>query len=144
MKNAPRIIFGLVTVLALSSLPACSGAPKSDLHMMPLSQFPAEVQSAPVDVREAYQFAAANPDVMRAIPCYCGCVNIGHKSNYDCYVLSAYPTGGVVIDPHALNCQVCIDITQDATRLLREGRTAPEIKAYVDSVYSKLGNSTMP
>ena len=112
--------------------------------MMPMDQMPAEVQSAPVTVQEAYQFAAANPDVMKNIPCYCGCGNIGHTSNYSCYVSSVDEKGVITFDNHALGCSICVDITQDAMRLLKEGKTVPEIKAYIDATYGKYGTSNMP
>lgn len=112
--------------------------------MMSMEQMPAEVQSAPVTVQEAYQFAAANPGVMKAIPCYCGCGGIGHTSNYDCYVSSVDAQGNITFDNHALGCSICVDITQDAMRMMREGKTVPEIRAYIDAAYSKYGTSNMP
>ena len=112
--------------------------------MMPLHQMPAEVQAAPPVVQASYQFAAANPDVMKGIPCYCGCGGIGHTSNYSCYVQSTDPNGKITWDDHALGCSLCVNITQDAMRLVKEGKTVPEIKAYVDSTYAKYGTSNMP
>src|SRR5512138_631004 len=84
----------LIGVIALVSLPACSSQ-SSDVHleMTSMDQMPAEVQWAPVTVQEAYQFASANPDLMNNIPCYCGCRNVGHTSNYNCYVESADDNG---------------------------------------------------
>lgn len=145
MKNSQKIFFILIiSVIALGSLPACSAQETADLHMMPMDQLPADVQSAPVTVQTAYQFAAANPDVMKHIPCYCGCGNIGHTSNYSCYVSHVDEKGAITFDNHALGCSICVDITQDAMRLLKEGKTAPEIKAYVDATYGKYGTSNMP
>jgi len=112
--------------------------------MMSMDQMPADVQSAPVVVQQAYQFAAANPDVMQHIPCYCGCGEMGHTSNYDCYVSNMNDNGKIIFDDHALGCSICVDITQDAMRLLKEGKTVPEIKTYVDATYSKYGTSNMP
>jgi len=135
----------LLAMLLVIALPACSTpAQSSDLHMMPMDQLPAEVQSAPVSVRTAYQFAAANPEVMKNIPCYCGCGGIGHTSNYSCYVTRADTNGAITYDNHALGCSVCVDITQDAMRLLRDGKSVPDIRAYVDATYSKYGTSNMP
>jgi len=140
-----RMIF-LTTILTIlvAFLPACSGTSKRDLIMMSMDQMPADVQSAPVVVQQAYQFAAANPDVMQHIPCYCGCGEMGHTSNYDCYVSNMNDNGKIIFDDHALGCSICVDITQDAMRLLKEGKTVPEIKTYVDATYSKYGTSNMP
>jgi hypothetical protein len=112
--------------------------------MMPLDQMPSEVQSAPVVVQQAYQFASANPDVMKNIPCYCGCGNVGHTSNYSCYVSHVDEKGGITFDQHALGCSICVDITQDVMRLLREGKSPQEARAYIDSTYSKYGPSNIP
>ncbi len=49
------------------------------------SILPADIRKAPDDVREAYRFAIANRDVLRYIPCYCGCGEQGHTSNASCY-----------------------------------------------------------
>ncbi len=111
--------------------------------MMPLDQMPAEVQTAPAVVQQAYQFASANPDVMKNIPCYCGCGNIGHTSNYSCYV-SSVENGSTTFDHHALGCSICVDITQDVMRLLREGKSTQQIRVYIDGTYSKYGPSNIP
>jgi len=144
--NFPKILLLIVTLsLAASTLQACSSTSASvGLKMMPMDKMPAEVQAAPSVVQAAYQFAAANPDVMKGIPCYCGCGSIGHTSNYSCYVQSAAANGAITWDDHALGCSICVDITQDAMRLSREGKSVPEIKAYVDSTYGKYGTSNMP
>jgi hypothetical protein len=67
---------------------ACSGSEtKADsLKMSSAAELPAEVRAAPLIVQQSYQFAAANPDVLGQIPCYCGCGAMGHTSNYACYV----------------------------------------------------------
>jgi hypothetical protein len=109
-----------------------------------MDKMPAAVQSAPGSVRTAYQFAAANPDVMKQLPCYCGCGSIGHTSNYSCYVSHEDPQGSITFDNHALGCSICVDITQDTMRLMRDGKTVPEIRAYVDVTYSKYGTSNVP
>jgi hypothetical protein len=133
-----------IILLSLLALPACSAQMEGDLRMMPFDQMPAEVQSSPVVVQQAYQFAAVNPDVMKQIPCYCGCGDIGHTSNYSCYVSGVDDKGNITFDNHALGCSICVDITQDVMRLLKEGKTVLEIKAYVDATYSKYGTSNMP
>jgi hypothetical protein len=139
------MFLALIAILPLSFLPACSSTAKSgSLSMMPMDKMPAEVQAAPSVVQTAYQFAVANPDVMKGIPCYCGCGNIGHTSNYSCYVKGVDAQGTITFDDHALGCSLCVDITQDAMRLTQEGKSPPEIKAYVDATYVRYGTSNMP
>lgn len=139
------IFLFLIGLIALVSLPACS-AQSEDVHlnMTSMDQMPAEVQSAPVTVQEAYQFASANPDLMKNIPCYCGCGNVGHTSNYNCYVESVDGNGNFRWDSHALGCSICVDITQDVMRLLKDGKSPPEIRATIDQTYSKYGPSNIP
>ena len=138
------IILFLLAVSSLIALPACSTQTSGSLHMATLDQMPAEVQAEPVVVQEAYRFAAANPDVMRHIPCYCGCGPIGHTSVYSCHVSRVDVQGRITFDTHSMGCSICVDITQDTMRLLRKGKSIQEIKAYVDTNYSKYGRSNMP
>lgn len=76
----PKILFPImIAILILALLPACAARQSGDsVKMAPMAGMPAEVQKAPVTVQQAYQFAIANPEVMKQIPCYCGCGNIGH------------------------------------------------------------------
>jgi hypothetical protein len=137
----------LVTLLSLG-ITGCQSGPANgasgELMMASLEEMPAQVQSAPLTVQQAYQFAAANPDVMQQLPCYCGCGSMGHKSNYACYVSGTDANGEPVIDTHALGCSICVDITQDAMRLLKEGKSIAEIRQYVDATYAKYGPSNIP
>jgi hypothetical protein len=145
-KTRKFLILSIIVVLLTNAISACSTPKSSEVHlyMMPLDQMPDEVQSAPVAVQEAYQFASINPDLMKDIPCYCGCGNIGHTSNYDCYVSDVDTQGNIKFDNHALGCSICVDITQDVMRMLREGKTPVEARAYVDATYSKYGPSNIP
>jgi len=125
-------------------LSACSAGNQKNLVLMSLDKMPVEVQAAPVSVQQAYQFAAANPDLMKQIPCYCGCGAMGHTSNYACYVQDVDASGIIVFDTHALGCSICVDITQDAMRLLKSGKSPRDIKAYVDATYGQYGPSNIP
>lgn len=142
-KSHKLIFFSLISILLLAALPACSGQSKNDQAMMSPGQMPSEVRSAPAVVQQSYRFAAANPDVMKQIPCYCGCGGVGHTSNYSCYVQSVDGNGVITFDHHALGCSLCVDITQDVMRLQREGKSTQEIRSYVDSSYTKYGPSNM-
>ena len=148
MKISRKLLFTLlIGLIMLASLPACSTPSEaSDVHlnMASMDQMPAEVQSAPVIVQEAYQFSVANPDVMKNIPCYCGCGNIGHTSNYACYVSQVDENGQITFDNHALGCSICVDITQDVMRMLKDGKSPEEARTYIDATYSKYGPSNIP
>jgi hypothetical protein len=120
------------------------GGPDPTLEMASVNVLPTEVKTAPVSVREAYQFAVANPEILGEIPCYCGCAPVGHTSNYACYISSVDEDGTITFDSHSLGCSICVDITQDTMRLLKDGRSVPEIRSYVDNTYSRYGPSNMP
>ncbi len=146
MRNKRSLFFlTLASLIIVGTLTTgCSAA--TDVHklqMASLDPMPQEVKMSPVTVQQAYQFAVANPDVMKQIPCYCGCGKVGHTSNYSCYVASEQ-NGKIEYDLHAVGCSICVDITQDTMRLLKEGKGPGEIKAYVDSTYSKYGSSNIP
>ena len=134
-----------LTLIVSGTLSAC--ATKTAEHTFPMASMdgmPAEVQSAPVTVQQAYQFAVANPDVMTHIPCYCGCGSMGHSSNYSCYVSSDSTDGSITYDNHALGCSICVDITQDTMRLLKQGKAVAEIKTIIDQTYAQYGPSNIP
>ena len=148
MFSKAHKFFFLLVVMALigTAVSACSTSSSSEVHlvMSPLDQMPMDVQSAPVAVQEAYQFNVANPDIMQDIPCYCGCGDIGHTSNYDCYVSDVDASGKITFDNHALGCSICVDITQDVMRMLRDGKTPQDARVYIDNTYSKYGPSNIP
>jgi hypothetical protein len=51
----------------------------------------------PVDqTRAVYQFAAEHPEVLKFVPCYCGCESSGHPHNESCFVKRRDATGNVV------------------------------------------------
>ena len=150
MKSSdyPKILVVLIFMpVFMAFLSGCSSKATStqeDLSMASMDGMPAEVKAAPVTVQQAYQFAVANPDVMQRIPCYCGCGAMGHTSNYACYVDDADANGNITYDTHALGCSICVDITQDTMRLVKQGKTVPEIKLYIDQTYSQYGPSNIP
>lgn len=136
----------LLLILILSTvLTGCSSGSQNstpDLKMAPMSDMPAEVKKASVTVQDAYRFNVANPDIMKQIPCYCGCGDMGHASNYACYVQDD-TNGKITFDSHALGCSICVDITIDTMRMLKEGKSVTEIKQAVDDTYAKYGPSNI-
>lgn len=131
------------TVLAAgcSSNTAAANSSHGDMKMAPVSALPAEMQSAPTTVREAYQFAVANPDALKNVPCYCGCGAMGHTSNYSCFVKSAGTDGKVVFEKHALGCSLCVDIAQEVIKLSQEGKSPGQIHDQVVATFSQYGPS---
>lgn len=79
-----------------------AGSAETESKLAPVSQLPQKVRSAPLVVQEAYQYAIANPETLAKFPCYCGCGNMGHKSNLNCFIDEFNPDGSIVFDYHAL------------------------------------------
>ena len=146
-----NIIFVMTILIVLGFLlTSCGDTTNSQnntsgvYHLAHIDSMPAEVQAAPKVVQTAYQFAAENPDVLKGIPCYCGCGAMGHTSNYSCYIAGENQDGALTFDNHALGCTICVDITTDAIRLLEDGKPLPDIRAYIDQTYSQFGPSNIP
>src|SRR5581483_6556949 len=57
------------------------------------------IQRLDPEAREAYTFALERPDVLSAVPCYCGCMSVGHTSNLACFVKRT-PDGKSALDNH--------------------------------------------
>ena len=144
--RAKQILLVLMLTISLSLFAAaCSGQETTrSYELASLTGMPLDVQKAPATVQQAYQFAVANPEVLTQLPCYCGCGGMGHTSNYSCYVADNDPDNNPTFDGHALGCSICVDITQDAMRMLDDGKSIAEIQVYVDQTYSRFGPSNMP
>ena len=62
------------------------------------NEWPPELSELSADTQAMYRYAAANHDVLQYMPCFCGCVNAGHTSNFDCYIREVYPDGRIRLD----------------------------------------------
>lgn len=142
LSLAGGLLTGCGAATAASSSSSAT-ATEHEMSMAPMSMMPDEVKSAPLVTQQAYQFAVAHPEVTQHIPCYCGCGAMGHTSNYACYVENVAADNTVKFDLHAIGCSICVDITLDAMRLTKEGKSPQDIKAYVDKTYSQYGPSNM-
>jgi hypothetical protein len=131
------LLFG--TVL-LSACGAGNSPSHANLAMAPASSLPQEMQKAPTSVRESYQFAVANPDALKNVPCYCGCKSIGHTSNLSCFVKEFDGSGQpVAFDNHALGCSLCVDISRDVMKMTGDGKTPTAIHQAILDTYSQYG-----
>ena len=137
-----RLLILVVILMAGLVLAACSPASgENAAKLAPVSDLPPAMQEAPQRVRTVYQFAAANPEALENVPCYCGCGAIGHHSNLACFVKEIGPDGKPVFDDHAMGCSICVDIAQDVMRMTAEGREPAAIRADIVATYSKFGPS---
>ena len=93
---------------------------------------PAYVQDLPDAWQSAYAYALARPDVLQWLPCYCGCVGMGHRSNLDCFFGRREIEGYFAYEEHASYCDICVETADLAQQMLREGNTIIEVRAAVD------------
>ncbi len=86
---------------AMSAGPAAQRAPTSQglivaPDLPPLSAAAVASGPRPVEtIRAVYEFAARHPEVLRYVPCFCGCETAGHEHNADCFVAGRTTDGAV-------------------------------------------------
>ena len=95
-------------------------------------------------VRAVYDFAARHPEVLRYMPCFCGCDrSAGHRGNHDCFVKSRDAQGRVLEwDSHGLGCAICLDVGKDAMLMFNSGASVASIRAAIDKKYAGTGPPT--
>ncbi len=134
-----RALFAL-TAVALSATIAVVAAQgtassKTSIAAMALPPLPNPgfAPARPMETtRMAYEFAARHPEVIKYVPCYCGCERSGHGSNESCFVRSRDARGGVTWDAHGWGCTICIDVAAEAARMHAGGADAASIRTAVD------------
>jgi hypothetical protein len=70
------------------------------LPPLPVASF-APARPQPI-VQAVYEFAARHPEVLRYVPCFCGCERSGHGNNEDCFVAGRDADGRPRWDTHGL------------------------------------------
>ena len=96
---------------------------------------PAFVSGASADTQEAYAFALSAGGAIQYMPCYCGCVGMGHRSNLDCFLRRSEGPAASGFEEHASNCDVCVQIALTTKHMLAGGSSLSEIRAAVDATY---------
>jgi len=94
-------LLSFIILLAVAVVVGACGSAEAELSLAPESELPDFVQDAPPQVKEAYRFAIANPDVLSAFPCYCGCGAMGHQNNLQCYIKDIRADGSMEFENHA-------------------------------------------
>ena len=113
-------------------------APPTDVATadMPMADADAMWAARPDYVRSntmteaAYHYAINHPQIVKWMPCYCGCGGMGHESNLACYVK---PDG--TFEEHASYCDICVKITLKTKDLTEQGKTLREIRQVVDDTW---------
>ncbi|MDE5415103.1 PCYCGC motif-containing (lipo)protein [Alkalihalobacterium chitinilyticum] len=71
---------------------------------------------------------------LEKIPCFCGCGEIGHTSNHNCF-FTYNEDGQRILEKHGEYCQVCLDLTNIYVELKGEGKALQEIREYIDRMF---------
>lgn len=92
----------------------------------------------PMDiVRATYDFAAQHPEVLKFVPCYCGCGAQGHKANESCFVARRDAKGNVLEwDTHGFGCTICVDVAREAMQLYASGADVNSIRAAIEKKWT--------
>jgi hypothetical protein len=82
--------------------PPLRKTPNGDLlETVPKGALPSFAIKSGPKVLEAYRYAAEHGESLRYIPCFCGCKNVGHRSNEDCYVTERHGDGRITFNSHS-------------------------------------------
>ncbi len=93
----------LAPLTTVAAQPRLRRTPSGDLlETVSKGGLPSFAEMAGSKVQEAYRYAAENGETLQYIPCFCGCKNIGHRHNGDCYVGERHPDGRITFNSHAV------------------------------------------
>lgn len=107
-------------------------------HLETKEGLPKYAQRNP-EIQAAYEYALEKPELLKQIPCYCGCSRFGHKNVEDCFVKKFKEDGRVVFEEHGANCGICYLTVLDSRTLLNEGKTLEEVRGFINEKYSRYG-----
>lgn len=136
---ASAVVVAIAAILATGYVAAQgsrAAAPRVKTPPLPAMGF-APVR--PIDVVKAtYDFAAQHPEVLRYVPCYCGCgMEAGHKSNESCFVARRDAAGNVAEwDTHGWGCTICVDVAREAMQLHASGASVAAIRTAIDKKWA--------
>ena len=100
-------ILGILGAIGALSVRSAAGGPVAtdrfgdQLQTLARNELPEFVKSAGPEVRAAYRYAVEQGRDLEYIPCFCGCKNIGHRHNRDCYIKSENRDSTVTYTSHA-------------------------------------------
>jgi len=129
------VVASAFTVAQAAKAPAAQARRISAPPLPPMGFAPVR----PIDVVKAtYDFAAQHPEVLRYVPCFCGCgMEAGHKNNESCFVARRDAAGNVVEwDTHGWGCTICVDVAREAMQLHASGASVSAIRAAIDKKWA--------
>jgi hypothetical protein len=118
-----------------------SGASSLQMVAPDLPPLPPGMERAvrPVEVvKAAYEYAARHPEILKYMPCFCGCERMGHRGNDDCFVEKRDANGRVTEwVAHGMVCEVCIDVATKARQMHNGGASLTAIRDAIEREYAR-------
>ncbi|WP_425542341.1 PCYCGC motif-containing (lipo)protein [Lentibacillus halophilus] len=102
-----------------------------------VNELPSFLDAKSDDMKNLYTAVANSQDLLESIPCYCGCGEFGHTSNYDCFINQNKDDGSLVWDDHATKCQACLDIAAESVVEWNKGKSIKDIRKMIDEKYQE-------
>jgi hypothetical protein len=117
--------------------------PQKDLPPLRMPGYP--LGRSPEVITAAYRFAAEHPEVLTYVPCFCGCERGGHRGNEDCFVKARAANGDVTEwEEHGMECNVCLDVAQQAMQMHASGASVRDIRAAVEAKWAGQATNHTP
>lgn len=141
----------LVSILAVSAMAQSASSqqsrstapPQGNLPVLHLPAIDPRLLPRPPEVIQAvYRYAAEHPEVLRYMPCFCGCNEMGHRSSEDCFVKSRSKNGTVTEwNEHGIGCAMCIAVAERAKTMCESGASLSDVRADIEKRYGHITGS---
>lgn len=129
-----RSILAVTALLLISVLPAgclSQGEVRGSGETLPAFAYTSAISL------ESYRLAVREAEFLSKLPCYCGCVDVGHASLKECFIK---PDGR--FEEHGAGCDLCGQIALDAAALKAQGLSLREIRTRLEAKYLEYGKPT--
>ena len=139
-----KILIGILLSGLLIIGAGCSASQSEETLAKDQTPFPNYVLASSSIIQGTYALAANHPDVLKNVPCYCGCgVEAGHQNNLDCFVGQMGPNNKVLSwDQHGSTWDICVNIAREAVQMHKDGKTPKEIYSKIQAEYKSDGQPT--
>ncbi len=128
----------LVAILAVSAMAQSPSQGKLPVLRLPAVD-PRLLPRPPEVIQAAYRYAAEHPEVLRYVPCFCGCNEMGHRSSEDCFVKRRSKNGTVTEwNEHGIACAMCIAVAERAKTMCEAGASMTEVRADIEKRYGHI------
>lgn len=125
-----------VTMLAIIGFQLLSlGCSRGVERFPPLPSIASDDQEFRERIKAAYYFAADHPDILKHVPCYCGCERHGHTSNVDCFLESR----GAILkwNEHGAACTVCVAVALKTKQMTEAGMSLSDVVRHLDDEFMR-------